>query len=96
MVLLIFYADDLNDPYTERKVKNNLWATNIAFQPIHHMVWVNCINYTYRLPANECGPGTFLALTVMLVHPFPHNQMLLPYMNPSMAQQSRIWMSSVL
>jgi hypothetical protein len=53
---------------------------------------VSCQNTTYQPHSNECGPRTMLALTVMMSHPQPHCQMLMRYIYPDLAVQSRVWM----
>jgi hypothetical protein len=90
---LFFYADDLNQPATEQFVKNLLSQhapTN--FFPTT-ATWINCINYTYRLHSNECGPRSILAATILALHPNPSNTILLPAMHPNLAQILRTWLS---
>jgi hypothetical protein len=90
---LFFYADDLNQPATEQLVKNLLFQhapTN--FFPTT-ATWINCINYTYRLHSNECGPRLLLAATILALHPNPSNTILLPAMHPNLAQILRTWLS---
>lgn len=54
------------------------------------------VSPTYRPHSNKCGPRTLLALTAMASHPFPHCNMLLPYMNDNLAQQAQLWMAILL
>ncbi len=69
--------------------------TNKEFYP-DDAEWINCISITHRPHYNECGPRTALALTIFLTHPFPHREMLLPFMHPNLSQFSRTWVASVI
>jgi hypothetical protein len=62
--------------------------TSIQFCP-PQSIWINCRNFTYTTHTNECGPRMLLALTILLTHPAPHRDMLIPYMHPNLAQIAR-------
>jgi hypothetical protein len=53
-----------------------------------------CSNLTFCPHSNECGPRCLLALAVMMLHPTPHPQMLMPYMHPNLTQEARCWVAS--
>jgi hypothetical protein len=89
------YSNDLNHNRTENEVRQTLSHTTDAFYP-KNSVWVNCRGTTYLPHSNECGPRMILALAIMSSHPTPHSHMLQPYMSPSMAQITRIWMCFIL
>jgi len=59
-------------------------------------IWMNYKNYTSRPHSNECGPHTILALAVMMQHPSPHPNILLPYLEPNLAQCTRLWSAALL
>jgi hypothetical protein len=90
-----FHADDMCNPITERKVKHLLSTelTDDTFHPLNGE-WITCFNIYYRPHSNECGPRTLLALTVMMLHPQPHKDMLLQYMHQNLAQGARCWVAS--
>jgi hypothetical protein len=93
----ILHADDLNCPTTEREICRTLFSpsTSRAFCPTNS-IWTRCSNYTYRPHSNECGPRTILSLAIMMSDSAIHQGSLLQYMNPNLAQQSRVWMSHIL
>jgi len=94
---MFFYSGNLNNKRTEEKIKQVLFSSKVwrDFCP-RTSQWATCTSMNYAPHSNECGPCTTLALAVMLAHPDPHSLMLLPYMNPNLVQQSRIWMASKL
>jgi hypothetical protein len=83
-----FYADDMNSPATEQRVRQMLSRANTdgIFHP-ENASWISCPSIYYRPHSNECGPRTLLALTIMMLHPTPHLHMLLKYMHPNIAQE---------
>jgi len=58
--------------------------------------WADCVSHKYYTHSNECGPRTLLALTIMALHPTPHQLMLLPYMHPNIVQISRWWVANTI
>jgi len=90
----LFYADDLNQRNVEENIRQQLQSIPGFIPP--SAKWVSCLNYTYTPHSNECGPRTILALAVIMSHPYPTQDILLPYMNPNLAMQARAWMSHLL
>jgi len=92
-----FYADDMGSPAHERKVKDLLSTaqTDSIFNP-QDSIWVSCNNICYRPHSNECGPRSLLALAVMLTHPNPCQNMLIPYMHQNITQEARLWVASLI
>jgi hypothetical protein len=93
--VLFFYSDDLNAKTTEIEIRNRLRSTDPTFYP-PNAEWINCHSLTYQPHFNECGLRTILALTIMIAHPAPHKDMLLPFMHPNLSQILRTWTASVL
>ena len=93
--IIFFYSDDLNDNSTELIVKNLLQNTNKDFYP-DNAEWINCGSITYLPHFNECGPRTAFALTVLMIHPSPHKDMLMKFMHPNLSQILRTWMASAI
>jgi hypothetical protein len=91
-----FYADDLNSISTETALKN-LFQTyaDTSFYP-RNSEWVRCPSITYSPHSNECGPRTLFALTVLGLHPQPHKNILLPFMDGNLAQILRTWVATTL
>jgi hypothetical protein len=90
------YSDDLNCPETEQDIRTLLSQdTCPKFYP-SYAKWINCKSYTYSPHSNECGPRTLLATVVMLLHPNPHENILLPYMDPNLAQLTRTWVAQTI
>ncbi len=58
--------------------------------------WISCHSTYYINHSNECRPCTILALHMMEFHPFPHQSMLLPLMDPNIAQISHTWIAASL
>jgi hypothetical protein len=94
---IFFYSDDMNSPSTFESVKSLLShsSTSEDFHPTDAL-WVNVLSYTYFPHSNECGPRTILALAIMALHPSPDEQIILPYMNPNIAQISRWWVAHTI
>ncbi len=92
-----FCADDMGGPANERKVKDLLSTaqTDSIFNP-QDSIWVSCNNICYRPHSNECGPRSLLALAVMLTHPNPCQNMLIPYMHQNITQEARLWVASLI
>jgi len=89
-----YYSDDLNSPQTDSRMHHLLRAsTDSTFYP-PDSVWVPCSSTKYTPHSNECGPRTLLSLAVMMLHKEPNLPMLLPYMNPNLANQARCWVTS--
>jgi hypothetical protein len=86
------YADDLNSPATEAKVKRLLSHSDPAFYP-PNTTWLVCHNTTFIPHANECGPRTLLALAAMALCPNPTSYILSHLMHPNLAQISRVWVA---
>jgi hypothetical protein len=93
--VIFFYSDDLNDNFTELIVKNLLQNTNKDFYP-DNAEWINCGSITYLPHFNECGPRTAFALTVLMIHPSPHKDMLMEFMHPNLSQILHTWMASAI
>lgn len=96
-IIYFLYADDLNNKSTVEKIKRLLYQGKIypLFCP-PDSIWMNYKNYTSRPHSNECGPHTILALAVMMQHPSPHPNILLPYLEPNLAQCTRLWSAALL
>ncbi len=91
-----YYADDLNNPVTEKNIKELLQTTtDQSFFPADAR-WITCKSTTFRPHSNECGPRSLLALTVLGLHPHPHTDMLRPYMHANLAQILRTWVASTI
>lgn len=95
--ILFLYSDDLNNDNTESIVKEqySTFFTDSDFHP-HDALWMNCHSSTYIEHSNECGLRTLLALTMMALHPEPHQNMLLPLMHHNLAQISRTWVAKTI
>lgn len=94
--VIFCYSDDLNCPETERSIRHILsQETCSRFYP-SYAKWINCKTYTYRPHSNECGPRMLFATLIMLNHPNPHENILLPYMHPNLAQLSRVWIAQMI
>jgi hypothetical protein len=93
--VVFLYSDDLNDNSTENTIKHHMRQTNKEFYP-DDAEWINCISITHRPHHNECGPRTALALPIFMTHPFPHREMLLPFMHPNLSQILGTWVASVI
>jgi hypothetical protein len=89
------YADDMNQPNTEKIIRQTLSTSSTDFYP-KGTTWINCCNYTYLPHSNECGIRTLLALTIQALHPYPYHQILLPYMHENLAQIGRTWIALTL
>jgi hypothetical protein len=87
------YADDLNSPSTETRIKRLLSNTDPAFYP-QNANWMNCYNTTYTPHANKCGPRTLLALAAMALCTNPSRNILSHLMHPNLAQISRVWVAA--
>jgi len=94
---IFFYSDDMNSPSTFESVKR-LLSHSSTLEDFHptDALWVNVLSYTYFPHSNECGPRTILALAIMALHPSPDEQIILPYMNPNIAQISRWWVAHTI
>jgi hypothetical protein len=88
-------ADDLNDPSTENFIKETISNTDDEFYP-PNAIWINCHNFTYSPHSNECGPCTLLALTIMMLHPEPSQNILLPLMHHNLANITRTRVASTI
>jgi hypothetical protein len=93
--ILFLYADDLNNPSTEVFLKETLSKTSTDFFP-PNAKWIHCHSYTYHPHSNECGPRTLLALTIMMLHPYPDQKMLLPFMHHNLANITRTWVAATI
>ncbi len=94
--VIFCYSDDLNCPETEQSIRKTLsQETCPRFYP-SYATWINCKTYTYRPHSNECGPRMLFATLIMLNHPNPHENILLPYMHPNLAQLSRVWVAQTI
>jgi hypothetical protein len=90
------YSDDLNCPSTETEMRH-LLANNTCprFFPRHGR-WIKCKSFTYSPHSNECGARTLFAISIMMAHPTPNENMLLQYMHPNLAQLTRFWIAATL
>jgi hypothetical protein len=82
----------MNNKNTEDTVRDyfSLANTSQEFAP-SSASWLKCHSFTYLPHPNECGPRSLLAASVIATHPTPNDSILLPYMNPNVAQISRWW-----
>lgn len=94
--VLFLYADDLNCTKTERSIKKLLQdhADRTFFPPTAQ--WLHCNSITYLPHTNECGPRTLLALTIMSSAYHIHENILMPYMHPNIAQIARVWTANII
>lgn len=91
-----FYADDLNSPTIEHNLKRLLMKGTCPELCPPTAQWINCTTPNFLPHSLECGPRSMLAMAVMITHPAPHKDMLLQYISPNLAQNSRHWMSYTL
>jgi hypothetical protein len=76
-------------------IKNKMQQANKTFFP-DNAIWINCRSSTYQPHFNECGPRTALAIIVMMLHPDPHDDILMPFMDPNLSQILRTWISGAI
>jgi ribonuclease HI len=94
--VFFLFSDDMNNSETEKEIKQVLsTTTDENFYPTT-ATWIHCKAPTYIPHSNECGPRSLLAISIMMLHPNPHHLMLMAYMNPNIAQISRIWVAATL
>ncbi len=93
--VIFLFSDDLNDKSTEINVRNMMQQTDKNFY-LDDAVWINCRSITYQPHYNECGPRTLLALTTMMQHPEPDENILLPFMHPNLSQILRTWVGGAI
>jgi hypothetical protein len=90
------YADALNNSSVEHQIKALITkGTNKQFCP-PSADWITSKNLMYTPHSNECGPRMLIALTIMMMHPSPHNGMLIPYMHPNLAQIARTFVATTI
>jgi len=87
------YADDLNSPATEAKVKRLLSRTDPAFYP-PNATWTVCHNTTFIPHSNECGPRALLVLAAMVSCQSHSTSILSHLMHPNSARISREWVAA--
>jgi hypothetical protein len=92
--ILFFYSDNMNNKNTEDTIREyfSLANTSHDFAPTSAS-WMKCDSLTYLPHSNECGPKSLLAASVIATHPTPSESILLPYMNPNIAQISKWWVT---
>jgi hypothetical protein len=93
--VLFLFSDDLNNKSTELMVKNKMKQACKTFFP-DNAKWINCRSITYQPHYNECGPRTALAIMVMMLHPDPHENILMGCMDPNLSQILRTWICGAL
>ncbi len=94
--VIFCYLDDLNCLETEESIRTLLSQNTCPrFYPSYAR-WINCKSYTYRPHSNECGPRMLFETMIMLNHQNPHENILLPYMHPNLAQLSRVWIAQTI
>lgn len=90
------YSDDFNCTEMEHDIHTLIsQGTCPKFYP-SHAKWINCKSYKYSPHSNECSPRKLLATLIMLNLPNPHENILLPYMHPNLAQFARIWVAQTI
>jgi hypothetical protein len=93
--VLFLFSDDLNIKSTELMIKSKMKQTCKTFFP-DNAVWINCRSITYQPHYNECGPRIALAIMVMMLHPNPHENILMEFMDPNLSQILRTWICGAL
>ena len=95
--VVFYYADDMNCEWTKEEIKVvfQVQDKDWDFCSPQHM-WVVCHNTTYHPHTNECGPGTLIHASLMAIHPAPSLNMLLPMMNPNLAEISRAFVAKII
>ena len=58
--------------------------------------WVVCPSITYHPHTNNCGPRVLMLALVMVLHPTPYQNMLMPLMHPNLAKIVRAFMTKTI
>jgi hypothetical protein len=90
------YSDDLNQESTERHLKELFSSCPCQVFYPSTAIWINCKATTYHPHSNECGPRSLLAISIMMLHPDPNEDILMEYMSSNLAQITRTWVATIL
>lgn len=89
-----FYSDHLNCPSTIDNIRNLFHQDKTFYPPT--ATWTRCPSHYYTHDAQDSGPISLLALLVIVTHPKPAQNILMPYMHPNITQKCRYWAAATL